>query len=104
MITPGSQWLLYDLSYPKPTFGWVIAASGRVVDEQPETAGIHFTLKAAQGTTATVCVALPAKPSRVELQPLSRMIERWDEENRLLFLSFPAQNTGIQVTIRVDTP
>ncbi|MEO8395307.1 MAG: hypothetical protein ABI700_20095, partial [Chloroflexota bacterium] len=73
-------------------------------DEQVETGGLSFTIKSAQGTTAVVSVLLPAKPSRVELQPLNRMIERWDADNRLLFLSFPAQHTGIQVTIHFDAP
>ena len=104
VITPGSQWLLYDVNTPMPTSAWVIAASGRVEDERAESGGISFTIKSAQETTAAVSVRLPAKPSRVELQPLNRMIERWDAENRLLFLSFPAQHTGNQVTIHYDTP
>jgi hypothetical protein len=102
VIAPGSQWLLYDVNVPMPASAWVIAASGRVEDERAESGGISFTIKSAQETTAAVSVRLPAKPSRVELQPLNRMIERWDAENRLLFLSFPAQHTGIQVTIHYD--
>ncbi|MEO8395948.1 MAG: hypothetical protein ABI700_23335, partial [Chloroflexota bacterium] len=102
LIIPGSQWLLYDLSYAAPAPAWVVAASGRIYDERVETGGISFTIKAAQGTTAVVSVLLPAKPSRVEMQSLNRMIERWDEETRLLFLSFPAQNTGTLVSIHYD--
>ena len=99
VIAPGSQWLLYDLAYAAPAPAWIIAASGRIDDERALADSISFTIRSAQETNAAVSVLLPAKPAQIELQPLSRMTERWDEASRLLYLSFPAQHTGTSVTI-----
>jgi hypothetical protein len=96
-IKPGTRWLLYDLDQC-PDHPWVIAAAGRVVDEQYDDDTLTFTLEGLADTKAVVCARVPAFPSSVTVdgEPATY---HWDPDNRTARVRFPNRPEGVPVTI-----
>ena len=96
-IAPDTRWLLYDLSRC-PDKPWVIAAAGRVENEEVVDNGLTFTVEGMADTVCVVRVYLPSAPTAVHIDALESS-NTWDAASQTLCLRFPNRPEGISVNI-----
>jgi hypothetical protein len=96
-IAPDTRWLLYDLSRC-PDKPWVIAAAGRVENEEATECGLTFTVEGMADTKCVVRVRLPSAPTAVTVDALESA-NTWDAASRTLCLRFLNRPEGVSVNI-----
>jgi hypothetical protein len=101
-IEAGARYLLYDLERC-PAHPWVIAAAGRVSDEQHDDESLRFVVQGAANTRCAVRLRLPAEPVGVSLDDREARvgdIAVWDSISETALLRFPNHPDGAQVVLR----
>ena len=97
-IASDSRWLLYDLSRC-PDHPWVIAAAGKVRDEEYDENLLCFAVEGMAETTCSVRVRVPVKPSEVAVSE-GTVEWAWDGESETALLRFSNRPTGVRMEVR----
>jgi hypothetical protein len=97
-ITPGTRSLWVDVERANPGHAWILAASGRVDDEQYTDTTLECTVSGAAQTIMVLRALLPRSPRSVTVQNHSQDYT-WDAPSQTVFVSAAADPAGIHVHI-----
>lgn len=97
VVMPDTRWLLYDLARC-PDQAWVIAAAGRVDEEQASEDRLSFTVQGMADTTGVARVRLPLAP-RVVTVDGERVPAEWDAVSRTALIRFANSPGGRQIEV-----
>ena len=96
-IMPDTRWLLYDLDRC-PDKPWVIAAAGRLRDEEYDDTRLSFTVEGMAGTTCVIRARVPRQPKMVAVQDRDTSF-LWDAASRTVSVHFANNPEGVSVNI-----
>jgi hypothetical protein len=102
-LVPGSRRLLFDLHRPRPSGPSVLASACKVLGARTTPDGaFQFHAEGPDQIEAVVCVALPAAPKDVLLDPevIPAGGWTWHDPTRTLRFRFPNSAAGHLLTIR----
>ncbi len=88
-LSPGSRYLLKDLSKFDKSKGCVLASSSKIARERDMKDRVTFTTEGPAGTTCATRLLLPKKPIRLEAEGVEVLRAEWDAINSTYLLVYP---------------